>query len=88
MKKSQAIGLSKARFEFRWEDPFGLDLVTVREFHDETFAQEGVRTEYFCSMKITKNLRKYAFELCIAEVRHGSEVEGLCGDDREVYAKS
>jgi NADPH-dependent glutamate synthase beta subunit-like oxidoreductase len=44
--------LSKARFEFRWEDQFNLSLdpVTAREFHDETLPQEGAKTAHFCSM--------------------------------------
>jgi phosphomethylpyrimidine synthase len=61
--------LSKARFEFRWEDQFNLSLdpVTAREFHDETLPQEGAKTAHFCSMKITEDLRKYAAEQGIAE---------------------
>src|SRR5579872_3726065 len=64
--------LSKARFEFRWEDQFnlGLDPETAREFHDETLPQEGAKTAHFCSMcgphfcsmKITEDVRKYAAE--------------------------
>jgi phosphomethylpyrimidine synthase len=64
--------LSKARFEFRWEDQFnlGLDPVTAREFHDETLPQEGAKTAHFCSMcgphfcsmKITEDVRKFAAE--------------------------
>ncbi|HSY09991.1 MAG TPA: phosphomethylpyrimidine synthase ThiC, partial [Candidatus Dormibacteraeota bacterium] len=44
--------LSKARFEFRWEDQFNLSLdpLTAREFHDETLPQEGAKTAHFCSM--------------------------------------
>ena len=62
--------LSKARFEFRWEDQFnlGLDPETAREFHDETLPAEGAKTAHFCSMcgphfcsmKITEDVRKYA----------------------------
>ena len=69
--------LSKARFEFRWEDQFNLSLdpVTAREFHDETLPQEGAKTAHFCSMcgphfcsmKITKDVRKYAAEQGIAK---------------------
>jgi hypothetical protein len=69
--------LSKARFEFRWEDQFNLSLdpVTAREFHDETLPQEGAKTAHFCSMcgphfcsmKITEDVRKYAAEQGIAE---------------------
>ena len=44
--------LSKARFEFRWQDQFNLSLdpITAREFHDETLPQEGAKTAHFCSM--------------------------------------
>jgi phosphomethylpyrimidine synthase len=69
--------LSKARFEFRWEDQFnlGLDPETAREFHDETLPQEGAKSAHFCSMcgphfcsmKITEDVRKYAAEQGIAE---------------------
>jgi phosphomethylpyrimidine synthase len=69
--------LSKARFEFRWEDQFnlGLDPETAREFHDETLPQDGAKTAHFCSMcgpnfcsmKITEDVRKYAAEQGIAE---------------------
>ena len=69
--------ISKARFEFRWEDQFNLalDPVTAREFHDETLPQEGAKTAHFCSMcgphfcsmKITEDVRKYAAEQGIAE---------------------
>jgi phosphomethylpyrimidine synthase len=69
--------LSKARFEFRWEDQFNLSLdpPTAREFHDETLPQEGAKTAHFCSMcgphfcsmKITEDVRKYAEEQGVAE---------------------
>lgn len=65
--------LSKARFEFRWEDQFNLSLDpdTAREFHDETLPAEGAKTAHFCSMcgphfcsmKITEDVRKYAEEI-------------------------
>jgi phosphomethylpyrimidine synthase len=68
--------VSKARFEFRWEDQFNLSLdpVTAREFHDETLPQEGAKTAHFCSMcgphfcsmKITEDVRKYAAEQGVA----------------------
>ncbi len=64
--------LSKARFEFRWEDQFNLalDPETAREFHDETLPAEGAKTAHFCSMcgpqfcsmKITEDVRRYAEE--------------------------
>jgi len=62
--------LSKARFEFRWEDQFNLSLDPdrARAFHDETLPQEGAKSAHFCSMcgphfcsmKITEDVRKYA----------------------------
>ncbi len=62
--------LSKARFEFRWEDQFnlGLDPDKAREFHDETLPQQGAKLAHFCSMcgphfcsmKITQDVRDYA----------------------------
>jgi len=68
--------LSKARFEFRWEDQFNLSLdpLTAREFHDETLPQEGAKTAHFCSMcgphfcsmKITEDVRRYASEQGVA----------------------
>jgi len=64
--------LSKARFEFRWQDQFNLSLDPdrAREFHDETLPQEGAKSAHFCSMcgphfcsmKITEDVRKYAAE--------------------------
>jgi phosphomethylpyrimidine synthase len=62
--------MSKARFEFRWEDQFNLamDPDTAREFHDETLPAEGAKAAHFCSMcgphfcsmKITQDVRDYA----------------------------
>ena len=62
--------LSKARFEFRWEDQFnlGLDPYKSREMHDETLPQESAKVAHFCSMcgphfcsmKITQDIRDYA----------------------------
>ncbi|MGE0439945.1 MAG: phosphomethylpyrimidine synthase ThiC [Gemmatimonadales bacterium] len=62
--------LSKARFEFRWEDQFNLalDPVTARAFHDETLPAEGAKLAHFCSMcgpkfcsmRITQDLRAEA----------------------------
>src|SRR5580658_868595 len=75
--KSRDDALSKARFEFRWEDQFNLSLDpdTAREFHDETLPAEGAKLAHFCSMcgphfcsmKITEDVRKYAEEQGIAE---------------------
>jgi phosphomethylpyrimidine synthase len=65
--------LSKARFEFRWEDQFnlGLDPDTARAFHDETLPKESAKVAHFCSMcgpkfcsmKITQDVRDYAASL-------------------------
>ena len=62
--------LSKARFEFRWEDQFNLalDPDTARSFHDETLPAAPAKTAHFCSMcgpkfcsmKITQDLQQYA----------------------------
>jgi phosphomethylpyrimidine synthase len=69
--------LSKARFEFRWEDQFnlGLDPDTARDFHDETLPQEGAKLAHFCSMcgphfcsmKITQDVREYAAKQGVSE---------------------
>ncbi|GAA5236720.1 phosphomethylpyrimidine synthase ThiC [Verticiella sediminum] len=62
--------LSKARFEFRWEDQFnlGLDPDTAKDFHDETLPKDSMKVAHFCSMcgphfcsmKITQEVRDYA----------------------------
>lgn len=62
--------LSKARFEFRWEDQFnlGLDPDTAKDFHDETLPKDSMKVAHFCSMcgphfcsmKITQDVREYA----------------------------
>ncbi len=80
--------LSKARFEFRWEDQFNLSLdpETAREFHDETLPAPGAKVAHFCSMcgphfcsmKITQEVREFA-ERGMAEksrefVEQGGEV--------------
>jgi phosphomethylpyrimidine synthase len=80
--------LSKARFEFRWEDQFNLSLdpETAREFHDETLPAPGAKVAHFCSMcgphfcsmKITQEVREFA-ERGMAEksrefLEHGAEV--------------
>ena len=69
--------LSKARFEFRWEDQFnlGLDPDTAQQFHDETLPQDGAKLAHFCSMcgphfcsmKITQDVRDYAAKLGVSE---------------------
>ncbi len=95
--------ISKARFEFRWEDQFNLSLdpVTAREFHDETLPQDGAKTAHFCSMcgphfcsmKITEDVRKYAAEQGIAEeeaLKKGMEEKSkeFAEKGNELYAKA
>ncbi len=69
--------MSRARFEFRWEDQFrlALDPKTAREFHDETLPAPAAKSAHFCSMcgphfcsmKITEDVRRYAAEQGLAE---------------------
>ena len=69
--------LSKARFEFRWEDQFnlGLDPERAREYHDETMPKEAHKVAHFCSMcgpnfcsmKITQDVRDYAAKLGMSD---------------------
>ena len=95
--------LSKARFEFRWEDQFNLSLdpVTAREFHDETLPQEGAKTAHFCSMcgphfcsmKITEDVRKFAAENAVAEeqaIKAGMEQKSreFLEKGAELYSKA
>ncbi|HVL91246.1 MAG TPA: phosphomethylpyrimidine synthase ThiC, partial [Actinomycetota bacterium] len=63
--------ISKARFEFRWEDQFelALDPETARSFHDETLPAEPAKKAHFCSMRITQDVRAYAKEHGIGEDR-------------------
>jgi phosphomethylpyrimidine synthase len=82
--------LSKARFDFRWEDQFNLalDPVTARAYHDETLPAEGAKVAHFCSMcgpkfcsmKITQDVRDYAAEM----ERKAAEFRESGG---EIYAK-
>ncbi|MBU1690249.1 MAG: phosphomethylpyrimidine synthase ThiC [Gammaproteobacteria bacterium] len=69
--------LSKARFEFRWDDQFnlGLDPDKAKEFHDETLPKDSAKVAHFCSMcgphfcsmKITQDVRDYAAAQGVAE---------------------
>ncbi|TDJ21122.1 MAG: phosphomethylpyrimidine synthase ThiC [Gammaproteobacteria bacterium] len=75
--------LSKARFEFRWEDQFNLSLDPdrSREFHDQTLPKEGHKLAHFCSMcgpnfcsmKITQDVRDYAKNQGIDDVQKALE---------------
>ncbi|MGI4849920.1 MAG: phosphomethylpyrimidine synthase ThiC, partial [Janthinobacterium lividum] len=70
--------LSKARFEFRWDDQFniGLDPDKAREFHDETLPKDSAKVAHFCSMcgphfcsmKITQEVREYAANQGLSEI--------------------
>jgi phosphomethylpyrimidine synthase len=70
--------LSKARFEFRWDDQFnlGLDPDKAREFHDETLPKDSAKVAHFCSMcgphfcsmKITQDVREYAAKQGVSEI--------------------
>ncbi|MFN5448961.1 MAG: phosphomethylpyrimidine synthase ThiC [Burkholderiales bacterium] len=71
--------LSKARFEFRWNDQFnlGLDPDTAKAYHDETLPKESMKVAYFCSMcgphfcsmKITQDVREYAAAQGVSEAQ-------------------
>jgi phosphomethylpyrimidine synthase len=77
--------LSKARFEFRWEDQFnlGLDPDTAKEYHDETLPKDSAKVAHFCSMcgpkfcsmKITQEVRDYAASQGVGAASQGVEVE-------------
>ena len=87
--------LSKARFEFRWNDQFNLSLDpdTAREFHDETLPAEGAKVAHFCSMcgpkfcsmKITQDIRDYAREQGLSEM--DAVQKGLDSKAREFAEK-
>ncbi len=94
--------LSKARFEFRWDDQFnlGLDPEKAKEFHDETLPQEGAKLAHFCSMcgphfcsmKISQDLRDFAAAEGISNedaLKKGMEVKSIefVKKGAEVYQK-
>jgi len=94
--------ISKARFEFRWDDQFnlGLDPDKAREFHDETLPQSGAKLAHFCSMcgphfcsmKITQDVREFAAKQGIAEgdaIAKGMEIKAVefVQKGAEVYSK-
>ncbi|KJU76113.1 thiamine biosynthesis protein ThiC [Ectopseudomonas oleovorans] len=88
--------LSKARFEFRWEDQFnlGLDPDTARAFHDETLPKDSAKVAHFCSMcgpkfcsmKITQEVREYAKEQRIDAVDLDAE-QGMQAKAEEFKAR-
>ncbi len=94
--------LSKARFEFRWDDQFnlGLDPDKARSFHDETLPKESAKVAHFCSMcgphfcsmKITQDVREYAAKEGLNEadaLAKGMEVKAMefVKQGAEVYRK-
>ncbi len=92
--------LSKARFEFRWEDQFNLalDPVTARAYHDETLPADGAKVAHFCSMcgpkfcsmEITQQIRDFAAERGVGDeqaVKLGlDEKSAEFREQREIYA--
>ena len=76
--------LSKARFEFRWEDQFNLSLdpTTARDFHDETLPADGAKSAHFCSMcgpqfcsmKITEEVKQAMDEKSGEFLKSGAEI--------------
>ncbi|GIZ52912.1 phosphomethylpyrimidine synthase ThiC [Noviherbaspirillum aridicola] len=94
--------LSKARFEFRWEDQFnlGLDPDKAREFHDETLPKDSAKVAHFCSMcgphfcsmKITQDVRDYAASQGLSDeqaLKRGMEVKAVefVKNGAEIYSK-
>ena len=93
--------LSRARFEFRWEDQFNLalDPVTARAYHDETLLADGAKVAHFCSMcgpkfcsmELTQQVRDYARakgldeQTAVAAGMEEKSAEFL--KNREVYVK-
>ncbi|MFA6970130.1 MAG: phosphomethylpyrimidine synthase ThiC [Gallionella sp.] len=95
--------LSKARFEFRWDDQFnlGLDPDRAREFHDETLPKESAKVAHFCSMcgphfcsmKISQDVRDFAAKEGISEqaaLEKGMEVKSIefVKKGSQLYSKS
>ena len=95
--------LSKARFEFRWDDQFnlGLDPDKAKQFHDETLPQEGAKLAHFCSMcgphfcsmKITQDVRDYAAKQGVDEqqaLQKGMEEKAVefVKQGAEIYQKA
>src|SRR5881296_3828479 len=76
--------LSKARFEFRWEDQFNLSLdpTTAKDFHDETLPQDGAKLAHFCSMcgpqfcsmKITEEVKEAMDQKSVEFLKAGAEI--------------
>ncbi|MDG2523123.1 phosphomethylpyrimidine synthase ThiC [Caulobacter segnis] len=91
--------LSRARFEFRWEDQFNLalDPETARDYHDETLPKEAHKTAHFCSMcgpkfcsmKITQEVREFAAGLAPNDIAQGmADMSEKFREKGEIYLKS
>ncbi|TQV75933.1 phosphomethylpyrimidine synthase ThiC [Exilibacterium tricleocarpae] len=90
--------LSKARFEFRWEDQFnlGLDPDTARAYHDETLPKESAKVAHFCSMcgpkfcsmKITQEVRDYAKGQEAAAAESGEQLVTMVDVEAEMREKA
>jgi phosphomethylpyrimidine synthase len=95
--------MSKARFEFRWEDQFnlGLDPDRAREYHDETLPKESAKIAHFCSMcgphfcsmKISQDVREFAAKEGLSEqmaLEKGMEIKSIefVQQGAEVYHKA
>ncbi len=93
--------LSKARFEFRWEDQFnlGLDPDTARQYHDETLPKQAAKTSHFCSMcgpkfcsmKITQEIKTMDDEeiskINAIQIEMDKKSEEFLQNDSEIYMK-
>ena len=95
--------MSKARFEFRWEDQFnlGFDPARAREYHDETLPKDSAKVAHFCSMcgpkfcsmKISQEVREFAAEQGVSEgeaLKAGMEEKSIefVKDGAEIYQKA
>jgi len=102
MARAWDDALSKARFEFRWDDQFNLamDPVTARAYHDETLPAEGAKVAHFCSMcgpkfcsmELTQQVRDFARERHLSAqeaVRVGMQekAEEFAAKGRQIYVK-
>ena len=87
--------LSKARFEFRWEDQFnlGLDPDTARDYHDETLPKESGKTAHFCSMcgpkfcsmKISQDIRNREENIAAVEIGMQEKSEEFKAQGFKIY---
>ena len=87
--------LSKARFEFRWEDQFnlGLDPDTARDYHDETLPKESGKTAHFCSMcgpkfcsmKISQDIRNRQENISAVEIGMQEKSEEFKAQGFKIY---